>query len=496
MIPAVLRRPTAALAGVVVLVSGGLTAAYASRPAPDRAGTATAAAATRTPVQTASAVCPEPLGNVNSITRVVASAAAAAGVADSRSGTLTVTDLAAGTRPRLTTDRPGYSVGMNVKKTLAPSLVRASGALAPGLAAIQTTRTSAGALRGLASVTCATASTTSWFVGSGAAVGRRGAVYLTNPSSTPAVVDVTLWGPKGQLTSPASTGIALGPGARKVLALDALAPGTADFGIRVHARSGRVAAALRDTEVAGLDTKGADWVPVAAEPARHVVVPGVTGGDGSRVLHVLVPGSSDAIVKLQLVTPDGSFAPEGKDVLEIPAGTVVSVDLTKVLGGDAAAVRLDADVPVTASLIARRQGKGSPLGEFSWTAATPAVGEVAVLADGSTLHGQYSDLMLSAPGAAARVRLSPRGYYGKALPARTITVPEGSTVRVPLSSVTTEAAYALLLEPQQGSGPVYAARSVSQIGSRGPLITAQPLGPVTRTVPVPGVRVDYGSAAD
>ena len=493
------RRPGVALVAVALLAGGGVAAARATVPAAaPPAPPGPARAATHAAVRAAVAVCPDPVGTSTATTQVVATSAAALDQGGG-SGSLVLSDLAAASaagRVRGRAEQRGHGVGVGVKQTLPPLVASAAGALAPGLAATQTTRADAGDLRGLSSVACAAPATTSWFVGSGAAVGRRGRLYLTNPGTAPARVDVRLWGSSGPVTAPAGDGVTVAPGARRELALDALAPGVADLAVRVLAREGRVAAALRDTQVDGLDALGADWVPLAAPPARHVVVPGVSGGDGTRVLHLVVPGSADAIVKLSLVTPDGTFAPEGKDVLEARAGAVTDVDLGAALQGDSAAVVLDSDTPVTASLIARRRQQGSALADFSWTAATAPVGDAAVLPDAVTAASRYADLVLSAPGRAATVRLSPVTAFARRLPARTVTVPAGTTLRVPLAALTDAPSYAVVLEPLAGSGPVHAACSVSVLTTGGPLITVEPLAPVTRTVAVPSVRADLttGSA--
>ena len=157
-----------------------------------------------------------------------------------------------------------------------------------------------------------------WFVGSGAVVGQRGRVYLTNPEAAPAVVDVTLYGPDGPIDAPAGRGVPVAAGTQEVRLLDALAPGITRFAVHVHVRSGRVAAAVRDQQLDGLTPRGADWLPVgraagpppgaarASSPAR-----------GSGACRSSRPATSDAIVKLRLVTESGSFAPAGLDVLEV-----------------------------------------------------------------------------------------------------------------------------------------------------------------------------------
>ena len=88
------------------------------------------------------------------------------------------------------------------------------------------TRSTVDAMRGLAGTACAVPGTDFWFVGSGAVVGQRGRVYLTNPEAAPAVADITLYGPDGPIDAPAGRGVPVAAGTQEVRLLDALAPGS------------------------------------------------------------------------------------------------------------------------------------------------------------------------------------------------------------------------------------------------------------------------------
>ena len=127
------------------------------------------------------------------------------------------------------------------------------------------------------------------------------------------------------------------PGTQVVRLLDALAPGVTRFAVHVHARSGRIAAAVRDQQVDGLTPRGADWLPpaAAAGPAARCCRAS-RPAPGSGCCRWWRPGDSDAIVKVRLVTDSGSFAPTGLDVLEVPAGSVAQVDLAPSTGAAAA----------------------------------------------------------------------------------------------------------------------------------------------------------------
>jgi hypothetical protein len=375
-----------------------------------------------------------------------------------------------------------------------PLVARASGPAAPGMAADMVTRSGVDAVRGLLGTACVNPATDFWFVGSGSVVGQRGRVYLTNPEAAPAVVDVTLLGPDGPLDAPAGRGIAVDAGAQEVALLDALAPGTTVFAIHVHARTGRIAAAVRDQEIDGLTPRGADWLPAAAPPARRQLVGGVVAGEGERVLQVAAPGESDAIVKVQLVTDTGSFAPAGLDVIEVKAGSVATVDLAPYAGTDPVAVSLDSDVPVTAGLLARTQGSTpDALTDIAYTAAgrplTPAT--PGTVADARTGTAVSSALLLATSGRAATVRVSP-------LPPATgtpqeVDVPERSQVVLDLGTVSTAPSFAVSVVPLRGSGPVYAVRSISETEAKGPWLTTEPVPPGRWTVAVPRVLADLST---
>jgi hypothetical protein len=488
----VLRRPGTALllAVLLLLVLGVVT----DLTAPDRASRARTSGATRLPPEVplarADAVCPlaeagDTDGGVAS--RVTVAAPGAAGADGRGSARLETLD---GQRLGDPTGVPGSMSGAPADSE--PVVARGTGAAAPGLAAGVVTRSTVDAARGLLGTTCVAPASDFWFVGSGALVGQRGRVYLTNPEAAPAVVDLTLYGPDGPLSSPAGRGIAVDSGAQQVRLLDALAPGTAVFAVHVHARTGRVAAAVRDQQVQGLTPRGADWVPATAPPARHQVVAGVVAGAGERRLQVVAPGESDAIVKLQLVTESGSFAPSGLDVLEVKAGSVADVDLADYADGEAVGVALDSDVPVAAAVLVRAEGVG-PLSDVAWTSASGALlpatpGVLPVVRAGPATS---TSLLLAAPHGDATVTVAP-------LPPATgspadVRVPGGSQVVVDLGTVTTAEEAAVSISPARGSGPVVAVGAVSESEAKGPLLTLLPVEPGRYTVSVPDVEADLST---
>jgi hypothetical protein len=223
------------------------------------------------------------------------------------------------------------------------------------------------------------------------------------------------------------------------------------------------------------------------------VLPGVVAGAGERMLQVVAPGDSDAIVKLRLVTESGSFAPSGDDVLEVAAGSVAQVDLSASVNAAEVAVSLDSDVPVTAGLLTRATGSAGQLTDVAYTAAARPLLPAApgVVPESRQAKGVTSSLLLAAPGADATVRVAP-------LPPATgtpidVRVPGGSQVVVDLGTVTTAPDFAVTLSPARGSGPVYAARAVAETEAHGPLLTTELVEPGRFTVAVPRVVADLST---
>jgi hypothetical protein len=495
---------------VVVLLLVGLGLAAQIEPA--RSGTSTAPSPEHSfvPVARASAVCPDAVADATTATAVTM---AAPGAIDDRTpaarkaktGSATMRPLGAGGAITARLDEvssTGYAAATTSRSAQdasdtgadgQPLVAAAAGALAPGFAAAMTTRSSSDDIRGLASTECAVPGNDFWFVGSGAVVGRRGRLYLSNPESVPAVVDVALYGPAGPIDAPSGRGVTLAAGTQQVLKLDALAPDVERFGVHVQVRQGRVAAALRDQQVQGLTPLGADWVPASHAPARRLVLPGVPSGAGERRLQIVVPGDADAIVRVRLIGVDGSFVPSGLDVAEARAGRVSDVDLAPFTGAQAVAVELTSDQPITAGVLIRVGGVGKARAEMAYTAAATPVTAAApgVVTDlrgskaGSTVS---SKVVLVAPDGAATVQIGVLPpAVGKSM---SVTVPDGGQITVDASTLSEDASFAVTLVPTKSSGPVMAARQLSIADASGPLLTELLVSPSRYAVRVPQVVAD------
>ena len=116
-------------------------------------------------------------------------------------------------------------------------------------------------------------------------------------------------------------------------------------------------------------------------------------------LFLAVPGDANARVTVLAITPQGQYRPFGSQTIDLPGESASYTALTP-LGGTAAALEVTANVPVTAAVLV----PGSGVGAF--TAATSSISQQAVIAGNTSGSGYSASVVLSAPAAAARVRLT------------------------------------------------------------------------------------------
>lgn len=380
-----------------------------------------------------------------------------------------------------------------------PLAVRALGVLAPGLAASQLTTVPEGEATGIAGATCGSATTEAWFAGIGTEIGHRPRLALVNPELSTAEVDVVLYGPDGPLEAPALLDVVVPPRGDVSFELDAVAPDLEQLAVEVRVQVGRVTAGIRDARVDGLDSLGVDWVPASPRPASRVVVPGVSGGTGPRLLHVLAPGELDTRVRLRLLTPSGPITPSGLEEIEVTAGAVVEVDLAEVTGGEVSAVELTSEQPVVAGV--RVVSDAVTPREMAYTSGTPVLDGPAVGTDVRAGDGWTARLVLTADdggegpdgvAASGRVRLSyVDAQTGAEIATDIVSVPAGATVDVELALDGVPDRFSLVVTPTGGA--LYAA--VQQGRSDGPDagFTLLPLTAPPLEIEVPRVRHDLST---
>nr|WP_218909079.1 DUF5719 family protein [Nocardiopsis sinuspersici] len=398
---------------------------------------------------------------------------------------------------------PGRMWSADTGEAVAPTAVRAEGALASGLDAAQTTLSDGSATE----VRCVAPSVGTWFAlpGGDDAEGMRIeslTAHLANPEGSRATVSVDVYTEGGPSYSSESRGISLLAGESTELDLTELVQSTSAVGVHVRTSTGRVAASLLAEHASG----PADWVPPTAGPAREHVIPGVPGGGGRRRLLVAAPGDASAEVRVRTVTsaPEdgegaegggGSGKAEAPTVLNVPPAASAWLTLESVLGGEPGTVVLESDAPVVAGVAAEAvAGEDAEVVETAYTSAVPPLGfpldTTAVLphipAEAET------ELLLGAVGGDAMLMATPIGADGTQGDAVRLEAAAGSTAVVGAGDggwrappgTDPEDGYTLRLELLEGSAPVHAARVLRDGDGLGVL----PVRPAPVRIELPVVR--------
>ncbi len=362
--------------------------------------------------------------------------------------------------------------------------VSASGAMAQAMEA-EVAQSS-----GLASVRCGEPGSDIWFVGPGQ---QNGAAQiqldLMNIDSLAASVDVSVITDAGQAQASNDTGITVPPHQTVTESLSSMASGSSVVAIEVHTSIGRVAADVSE----GASHGGtASWLPSAAAPSTQLVIPGVPPSSSAAGLFLAVPGTSSAKVNVLAITPQGQYRPFGSQSVDLPGESASYAALTP-LGGTAAALEITSNVPVVAGVLMPGSGAGA------FTAATGPISEQAVVAGNASGSGLAASVMLSAPGGAARVRLteiaqaSPgRRNPGGASASQVVSVRAGHTLVAPVKApqgAKHGSAFAVIITPLAGSGPLYAARVETQ--GQNTIVSVIPAVSALTTISLPPVRDSY-----
>ncbi|KIF74706.1 hypothetical protein QR77_13445 [Streptomyces sp. 150FB] len=392
-------------------------------------------------------------------------------------------------KPVITLKEPGTPVSETASGGEAPALVgTATGRLAPGWTAQQTTSLSVGGARGLLGMSCTAPDTDFWFPGVSTEASRQDYVHLTNPDDTAAVADIELYGKDGKVGSDEGEGIPVPARSSVPVLLSTLtAKPAAGLTAHVTTRSGRVGAVVGVAD----EKAGSDWLGASADPAGSLVLPGIPADATDVTLVAYAPGQEDADLKVQLAGAEGTITPAGHETLHVKAGMTASVDLADVTKGEAGSLLLSPSqagtpTPVVAALRVVR-GKGGKQ-EIGFIPATGPVGARASVADN---RAKGSTLSVTAPGAAANVKVTASaGTKGGEPVTKTYTIKAGTTQAItPPVPTGLKGSYALTVETVSG-GPVYAARTLALTQDGVDAFTIQTLPDDRGTVLVPKAKED------
>jgi hypothetical protein len=490
-----------------VLVALGVIAGAAQLVHPAAPGPDSAAAVTRqVAVTSAARACPPALGNGSGPVALIAGAAGAPAAAGSatagqggQGGQVELTALPpAGVPLRATGPVRAQSLGVLSLLTVpAGSSTSKKGALVAEGWSVSASGTMAQAMEaevaqssGLASVRCGEPGSDIWFVGPGQ---QNGAAQiqldLMNIDSLAASVDVSVITDAGQAQAGNDTGITVPPHQTVTESLSSTGSGSSVVAIEVHTSIGRVAADVSEGSSHG---GAASWLPSAAAPSTELVIPGVPQSGSAAGLFVAVPGTSSARVNVLAITPQGQYRPFGSQAIDLPGESASYVVLTP-LGGTAAALKITSNVPVVAGVLVPASGAGA------FTAATAPISEQAVVAGNTTGSGLAASVVLSAPAGPARVRLteiaqaSSGGTAGTGVTgSQVVSVRAGHTLVAPVKAprgARRGSAFAVVITPLAGSGPLYAARVETQ--GQDTIVSILPATSALTTISLPPVRDSY-----
>jgi hypothetical protein len=267
----------------------------------------------------------------------------------------------------------------------------------------------------------------SWFLGAGSGGKHLTSLVLTNLSSSPAVADLSFWGPAGRIDAVDASGIVVDPFSVQTVDLRDLAAGEVELAVRVERRRGSLAVGALDSSTAVF--RGTDALEPTAPPRRDQVVAGIPSGSAPRTLMLLNPSTSTARVRVEVVGAKGTFAPKGLESIKVDAKQLRSVTVPKSVGSDAASWRLRSDQPVAASV---RVAPGTK--DRAAVEAVPELDGAAVVPVDLGTGTGTPELVLTAAGRGAAVTLEAYDEEMSRQATTDVTIEAGTTKSLDLGS--------------------------------------------------------------
>ena len=220
---------------------------------------------------------------------------------------------------------------------------------------------------GLAMAKCSSLTETSWFVGGATDVSSQDQLLLANDGLSAATVEVSTWSALGAVKP---TPVVIPPRKQQVIRLDNFLTGSKAVAVRIKPVIGRAAAMLFSSRISGLKKLGSDFISAGSIPSNRIYIPIAPGQKqvSGRILQVLNPNSQDAVLKIEILAPDGRFTPIGLDETLVPANSLRAFDLTKSLPTGINSIRIESEQAITASLLIGGA-------DYAWSPAAPIINE-------------------------------------------------------------------------------------------------------------------------
>ena len=236
------------------------------------------------------------------------------------------------------------------------------------LAGVSVERVGTGDIAGLAGMTCEPAAHDQWLVGGATALGSSARLVLSNPADISVSAVVSLFTPVGETEG--QTTVVIGPGAQRVVLLEAVEPEMPGLAVHVSAGGAGVSAALQDSRLAGFTPAGSDWVgasPLGTDLA--IPVPSTTSDNAEARVSLIAPDGAD--VTFSMVTEAGETAWLGEQTHRLAAGVLTEIPVPSAESG---VVLVESTAPVAAAAATRvareaPTGGGTEAFDLAWTAA-------------------------------------------------------------------------------------------------------------------------------
>ncbi|MFP3578614.1 DUF5719 family protein [Arthrobacter sp. SIMBA_036] len=498
------------LSGVVILAAGGAAVAAASvLPGPSGGKTLNVPQAD-VPAGQALGVCPEPARLLNG--SVVGTDAAFSPVSTTATSALNAVVLsnAAGVIPgsKVTALSGGAVAEIAKAPTASPTPTTGPPVLAAALASISpvTSATVVGAdpigneqasmaanvtysatdgdLRGLASAQCQQPGNDAWILGASTSVGRTAVLNVSNASSTPATVNLDLFGSQGQIQAANARGLLVAPGTTRSINLGGLAPGQTQLAVHLLSTGGPVAGTIQQSVLRGLVPGGVEYLSPGAAPSNLQVMSGVNiqdtaaikalGGksdfaDALPALQLAVPGSADAVIQVHVYGANGERQIPNGGVVTVKGGTVATLNLDGLPAGTYS-VGASSDVAFAASARVTRGATVNDPSDFAWSPASARLGSqhlVAVPRDGN------ASLTFGVPVGRGTVSYAPVTTDGKIGKAISVDMSGGTTSSIDLPAKSGASAVAGYVVSASGD-PVYGALLLGKDGRNDVSVVAIP----------------------
>lgn len=280
--------------------------------------------------------------------------------------------------PAAVTDARTSEVGAVVGEGVGARVV-AQGPLAPGLSAAQIYLGDQDQQLGLALTPCRGPQDESWLIGGGGQAGHSERLVLLNPGLSAVTAKVSVFGSTMDPgADSAGAEVALKPGAREILLLDALAPSETSPVVRVVSTGGQVSAFLGDRLLEGTTDHGTELTAPVAPPSEEQVIVGFgvpQGSADSATVRVAVPGAEQAVVEVRALTASGSV-PLAQEVTLVEGRGTSDIAVSDLPEGSYA-LTVSSDEELVAAARFRSESDGQGRQDAAWAPATLPLGALS-----------------------------------------------------------------------------------------------------------------------